>query len=87
VTRASAAARAAAGVLVAGVRFYQAVLSPLMPSGCKFHPSCSHYTVEAIAAHGPLRGARLAAARLWRCRPFTPGGFDPVPEAEEGTRG
>ena len=67
-------------LLLAGIRFYQAVFAPLMPVGCKFYPSCSHYAAEAIARHGAARGVRLAAARLWRCRPFTQGGFDPVPE-------
>jgi putative membrane protein insertion efficiency factor len=79
--------RAATWLLLAGVRFYQVILSPLMPSACKFYPSCSHYAAEAIARHGAARGARLAAARLWRCRPFTQGGYDPVPEETEDKRG
>jgi putative membrane protein insertion efficiency factor len=57
------------------------VLAPLMPSACKFYPSCSRYAAEAIARHGAAAGLRLAAKRLWRCRPFTQGGFDPVPES------
>jgi uncharacterized protein len=75
------ASGAAAWLLLAGIRFYQAVFAPVMPVGCKFYPSCSHYAAEAIARHGAARGARLAAARLWRCRPLTKGGFDPVPDA------
>jgi uncharacterized protein len=75
------ASRAAAWLLLAGIRFYQAVFAPVMPVGCKFYPSCSHYAAEAIARHGAGRGVWLAAARLWRCRPFTKGGFDPVPDA------
>ena len=75
--------RASAWVLLFGIRFYQAVFSHLMPVGCKFYPSCSRYAAEAIERHGAGRGARLALARLWRCRPFTQGGFDPVPDAEE----
>jgi putative membrane protein insertion efficiency factor len=59
---------------------YRAAISPLMPYGCKFDPSCSHYASEAIARYGALRGLRLAALRLLRCRPFTRGGFDPVPD-------
>jgi uncharacterized protein len=71
-------------LLVLGVRFYQFVLSPIMTtSGCKFYPSCSHYAVEAIERHGARRGLSLAAARLWRCRPFTQGGYDPVPDVDE----
>jgi uncharacterized protein len=77
--------RAAVWLLVMGIRFYQAVFAPVMPVGCKFYPSCSRYAAEAIARHGALRGVRLAAARLWRCRPFTQGGFDPVPDADESS--
>lgn len=73
--------RAAAWLLLTGIRFYQAVFAPVMPVGCKFYPSCSHYAAEAIARHGAVRGVWLAAARLGRCRPFTKGGFDPVPDA------
>jgi putative membrane protein insertion efficiency factor len=65
------------------VRFYQAILSPLMFSICRFYPSCSHYAAEALERHGARRGLRLAAGRLWRCRPFTPGGYDPVPDELE----
>jgi uncharacterized protein len=71
--------------LLAGVRFYQVVLSPLTFSVCKFYPSCSHYATEAIARHGARRGLRLATARLWRCRPGTQGGYDPVPELEDSS--
>jgi len=67
-------------ILLWALRVYRAVFSPLMPFGCKFYPSCSQYASEAIARHGALRGVRLAALRLLRCRPFTRGGFDPVPE-------
>lgn len=76
--------RAAAWLLLTGIRFYQAVFAPVMPVGCKFYPSCSHYAAEAIARHGAARGMWLAAARLLRCRPFTKGGFDPVPDVVEG---
>jgi putative membrane protein insertion efficiency factor len=70
-------------LLLLGVRLYQVMLSPIMISACKFYPSCSHYAAEAIERHGARRGLRLAAARLWRCRPFTTGGHDPVPEVDE----
>ena len=78
--RADAATGAAAWLLLMCIRFYQAVFAPLMPLGCKFYPSCSRYAAEAIARHGAKQGARLALARLWRCRPFTQGGVDPVPD-------
>lgn len=80
-------AGAAAWLLLAPIRFYQAVFAPVMPVGCKFYPSCSRYAAEAIARHGAKRGVRLALARLWRCRPFTQGGVDPVPEADELSHG
>jgi uncharacterized protein len=76
----AAASRGAAWCCLMAIRFYQAVFAPVMPVGCKFYPSCSRYAAEAIERHGALRGARLALARLWRCRPFTQGGFDPVPD-------
>ena len=76
----AAASRRAVWFLLMAIRFYQAVFAPVMPVGCKFYPSCSRYAAEAIERHGAIRGARLALARLWRCRPFTQGGFDPVPD-------
>jgi uncharacterized protein len=75
--------RAGALLLLLGIRFYQVMLAPLMFSACKFYPSCSHYAAEAIERHGAWRGLRLAAGRLWRCRPFTQGGHDPVPDVLE----
>ncbi|MGH9747078.1 MAG: membrane protein insertion efficiency factor YidD [Candidatus Acidiferrales bacterium] len=67
------------------VRFYQIFLSPFFGGACKFYPSCSKYGYEAIARHGAWRGSVLAMKRLLRCRPFTKGGFDPVPDvAGEG---
>ena len=65
------------------VRFYQIFLSPFFGGACKFYPSCSKYGYEAIARHGAWRGSLLAMKRLLRCRPFTKGGFDPVPDVEE----
>ena len=68
-------------VVVFGLLFYKAIFSPLMPLCCKFHPSCSMYAKEAIERHGVLRGLSLTLRRLLRCRPFTQGGYDPVPDA------
>jgi hypothetical protein len=80
----AALSRAAVRLLLLGVRFYQLLLAPMMMiSACKFYPSCSHYAAEAIERHGAHRGVRLAAARLWRCRPFTAGGYDPVPDVDD----
>ena len=75
-------------MLLFGIRFYQAIFAHLMPIGCKFYPSCSRYAAEAIERHGAARGARLALARLWRCRPFTcKADFDLAPDAHEVANG
>jgi putative membrane protein insertion efficiency factor len=55
-------------------------LAPLLGGACKFHPSCSHYAGEAVERHGARRGVWLALKRLARCRPFSAGGYDPVPQ-------
>lgn len=72
-----------AWVALTFVRFYQVFLSPFLGGACRFYPSCSQYAYEAIERHGARRGVLLAVKRLVRCRPFGPGGFDPVPEETE----
>jgi len=62
------------------IRAYQLVLSPMLGPRCRFYPSCSCYAHTAIERYGPLHGLWLTARRLLRCHPFTPGGYDPVPE-------
>lgn len=62
------------------IRFYQIYLSPLKRPSCRFYPTCSQYTYEAILTYGPLRGVWKGALRLLRCHPFHPGGYDPVQE-------
>ena len=61
------------------IKFYQACLSPLIPSSCRFYPSCSAYAYEAVEKWGAWRGTSLAFRRLLRCRPFGPHGIDLVP--------
>jgi putative membrane protein insertion efficiency factor len=68
-----------AGVLAALVRAYQLTLAPLLGARCRFHPSCSQYALEALAAHGAVRGSWLSLCRIGRCHPLSEGGFDPVP--------
>ncbi|GAA5133607.1 MULTISPECIES: membrane protein insertion efficiency factor YidD [Alloalcanivorax] len=69
-------------VLLAGLRFYQLVLSPWVGNQCRFYPTCSEYARQAVETHGSLRGSALAAKRLCKCHPWHPGGFDPVPGRE-----
>lgn len=61
------------------VRLYQKLLSPLLGPNCRYYPSCSHYAIEAVQQWGLGRGGVLALARILRCHPFHPGGYDPVP--------
>ncbi len=62
------------------IKIYRFLLSPLFPPCCRFHPTCSQYTEEAISRFGVLRGGLLALWRLLRCHPLHPGGYDPVPQ-------
>jgi len=65
-------------VLILLLGGYKRFVSPLLPSACRFHPTCSEYMREAIVKHGAARGVYLGTRRLLRCHPFHAGGFDPV---------
>jgi putative membrane protein insertion efficiency factor len=67
------------GIALRLIRGYQLTWSRVVPSVCRFTPSCSHYTYEAIQKHGFFRGVCLGSRRIMRCHPFNAGGFDPVP--------
>jgi putative membrane protein insertion efficiency factor len=61
------------------IKLYQNTVSRVLPSVCRFQPTCSHYALEAIKKYGLPRGSWLAAKRIARCNPFSEGGYDPVP--------
>lgn len=66
-------------LLIGFVRGYQYLIGPLLGNHCRYYPSCSHYTVEALETHGAVQGSWMALRRLLRCHPWHPGGYDPVP--------
>ena len=61
------------------IKLYQLTISQVVPSSCRFTPTCSQYTYQSIATYGLLRGIWLGVKRLARCHPFHAGGYDPVP--------
>ncbi|GAB4278803.1 MAG: membrane protein insertion efficiency factor YidD [Oscillatoriaceae cyanobacterium] len=69
-------------LLIGLIRGYRMLISPLFPPTCRFHPTCSQYAIEAIERFGPVRGTGMAVARVLRCHPLHPGGYDPVPPVE-----
>jgi putative membrane protein insertion efficiency factor len=72
--------RLVARMLIAMVVAYRRYVSPVLPARCRFYPSCSAYSLEALQKHGAIRGTGLTIWRLLRCHPFHPGGYDPVPD-------
>lgn len=62
------------------VRFYQSAISPFFPSACRYSPTCSQYTIEALQKHGLLKGGWLGLKRIARCNPWGGRGYDPVPD-------
>lgn len=74
------------GLLIKMVRGYQKVISPLFPPSCRYYPTCSSYTINALKVHGSLKGSLMGLMRILRCHPFTPGGLDYVPKKFSLTR-
>jgi uncharacterized protein len=69
--------------LVFLVRFYQVAISPYLLKTCRYQPTCSHYTIEALQVHGLWKGGWMATKRIFSCHPWGGSGFDPVPRAEK----
>ena len=66
-------------ILILPIRFYQLCISPMLPPSCRYTPTCSHYAIEALKKHGPIKGTWLAIKRICRCHPWGGSGHDPVP--------
>jgi len=65
--------------LLALIKAYRALVSPLKPPTCRFYPTCSTYALEALTKYGVFKGLWLSTRRILRCHPLNPGGYDPVP--------
>ncbi len=75
--------RAISTIFIWIIKGYQLFVSPVLPSSCRFYPTCSNYSIEAIKRFGPVKGGYLSVKRVIRCNPWNPGGYDPVPEKKE----
>lgn len=73
-------------LLLLPVYFYRALISPLTPPSCRYTPTCSQYTIEALKRHGPLRGFYLSVRRILSCNPWGGSGYDPVPEPKQNKK-
>ena len=65
------------------IKFYQLCISAMLGRRCRFYPSCSHYTIEAIETYGVIKGLYLALKRILKCHPLHPGGVDMVPQNQK----
>lgn len=61
------------------IKIYQYLISPILPNSCRYTPTCSQYTIQAIKKHGPFKGSWLGAKRIAKCNPWGSSGHDPVP--------
>lgn len=65
-------------ILLGAIKLYKYAISPLLPDSCRFVPTCSEYSAEAIEKYGAVKGSYLSLKRILRCHPFHNGGYDPV---------
>ncbi len=70
-------------IIILIIKTYQITLSPLIGSNCRFHPTCSEYTIQAVNEHGVYRGLILGVKRISKCHPFGDKGYDPVPDKKD----
>lgn len=66
-------------ILIIPIKFYQWFISPIKPNACRYTPTCSQYTIEALKKHGPIKGGWLGLKRILSCNPWGGSGYDPVP--------
>ena len=69
-------------ILILLIKLYQKFISPMFPAKCRFYPTCSQYTLEAIKEYGAIKGTYLGVKRILKCHPFHEGGYDPIPKRE-----
>ena len=69
-------------ILIIPIKIYQMTLSKILPSSCRFTPSCSQYTIQAINSHGPIKGVALGIIRILKCNPFFKSGIDEIPPGD-----
>lgn len=65
-------------IFISLIKFYQKIFSPLFPPSCRYYPTCSEYSAQAISKHGVLKGLIKTTWRILRCNPFSKGGYDPI---------
>ena len=70
-------------IIILIIKTYQITLSPLIGSNCRFHPTCSEYTIQAVNEHGVYKGLILGVKRISKCHPFGAKGYDPVPDKKD----
>ena len=70
-------------IIILIIKTYQITLSPLLGSNCRFHPTCSEYTIQAVNEHGVYKGLILGVKRISKCHPLGPKGYDPVPDKKD----